>query len=294
MYGNRELEAFVAVTDAGSVSLAATRLFRTQPTVSRQLAALEQQIGSQLFRRTSSGMTLTPVGEQLEPMARDLVRRGMRAVDVMQAVVTRQRSFIVACPELTGIALLAPFIVAGGAVSDIVISTPGEVYGTLRGTADFAVNTSPPLKGLQGMQLLTVPLLCQVAPGHPLAEGDHVELGAVVAEPFFTPGHGATALQLIQPLAEREGFALTLVTTANAPIAQARAVRGHGPAIVVDPPRFGLVSLPLWHRGHPLTGALYAGWEPGHYASDDIAEVARELSVFMKGYLSTVFAVPEG
>ena len=82
MYGERELEAFVAVVDSGSVSLAAERLIRSQPTVSRQIASLERQVGAALFRRLPGGMVTTYAGERLEPMARDLVRRGRRAREV--------------------------------------------------------------------------------------------------------------------------------------------------------------------------------------------------------------------
>ena len=91
MYGERELEAFVAVLDTGSVSLAAERLIRTQPTVSRQIASLERQVGASLFRRMPQGMVATYAGDRLEPMARDLVRRGLDA-DALAGRRAGQRS----------------------------------------------------------------------------------------------------------------------------------------------------------------------------------------------------------
>lgn len=43
-----------------------------------------------------NGMMTTYAGERLEPMARDLVRRGRRERDVMTRIVQEQRSFIAA------------------------------------------------------------------------------------------------------------------------------------------------------------------------------------------------------
>ncbi|HEY6459531.1 MAG TPA: LysR family transcriptional regulator, partial [Polyangiaceae bacterium] len=66
-----ELELFLAVADAGSLSGAAKRLQVTQPTVSRQLAELEAQLGEPLFLRAVDGARLTAFGERLlEPTRR--------------------------------------------------------------------------------------------------------------------------------------------------------------------------------------------------------------------------------
>lgn len=53
---------FVAVVEAGSLSAAAQRLTRTQPTVSRQLAALEARLGARLIERTTRKLRLTAAG----------------------------------------------------------------------------------------------------------------------------------------------------------------------------------------------------------------------------------------
>ncbi|MFA4897857.1 MULTISPECIES: LysR family transcriptional regulator [Microbacterium] len=64
--------------------------------MSRQISSLERQVGAALFRRMPNGMMTTYAGERLEPMARDLVRRGRRERDVMTGIVQEQCSFIVA------------------------------------------------------------------------------------------------------------------------------------------------------------------------------------------------------
>lgn len=64
------LATFCAVVDTGSLSRAAEQLHLTQPAVTRQIKALEQELGAVLLTRTTSGVGLTPAGEQVLPHAR--------------------------------------------------------------------------------------------------------------------------------------------------------------------------------------------------------------------------------
>jgi LysR family hca operon transcriptional activator len=60
----RHLRYFVAVAETGSLTEAAeTRLFTSQPSLSRQLKDLEEEVGTPLFIRGSRGVALTPAGE---------------------------------------------------------------------------------------------------------------------------------------------------------------------------------------------------------------------------------------
>lgn len=59
------LRAFLAVAHAGSLSRAAEDLGSSQPTLSRQMSALEQHTGSALFERTRRGLRLTEAGQAL-------------------------------------------------------------------------------------------------------------------------------------------------------------------------------------------------------------------------------------
>lgn len=290
MYGERELEAFVAVLDCGSVSLAAERLIRTQPTVSRQIASLERQVGASLFRRMPQGMVATYAGDRLEPMARDLVRRGRRAREVMTGIVQKERSFVAAAPEMTSVLVLAPFIAGGGPISDVVVATPAETYDRLRTGADLAVTTSPPDSRLSSIRILTLPLYCQLPASHALAVSDRLELRDLLAGPFLTSGAGSAAWTQIQRAAESEAWSVEMASFgADAPIIQARSAAGHGPCVVVEPPRFGLVSRPLHHRGLPMQCALYASWERTHYAREDIRQVAEQLTEFASDHVARLY-----
>jgi DNA-binding transcriptional LysR family regulator len=68
------LRAFVAVARLGGVGRAAAALGLTQPSVSARLAALEHAWEIRLFRRQSRGMTLTPEGTRLLPLAESALR----------------------------------------------------------------------------------------------------------------------------------------------------------------------------------------------------------------------------
>ena len=59
------MHAFLATAETGSLSAAARRLGLTQPTLGRQVSALEKELGLALFERTARSMTLTDAGRDL-------------------------------------------------------------------------------------------------------------------------------------------------------------------------------------------------------------------------------------
>jgi LysR family hca operon transcriptional activator len=67
----RHLRYFVAVAEEGSLTVAAEkRLHTAQPSLSRQLRDLEQEVGAQLFTRGARGIELTPAGRAFLDHAR--------------------------------------------------------------------------------------------------------------------------------------------------------------------------------------------------------------------------------
>src|SRR5258707_2953567 len=70
----RPLRYFVAVAEAGSLSVAAEqRLHTSQPSLSRQIRDLEDEVGAQLLKRGARGIELTPAGRALLQHARVVV-----------------------------------------------------------------------------------------------------------------------------------------------------------------------------------------------------------------------------
>ena len=67
----RHLRYFVAVAEAGSLTVAAARKLHTsQPSLSRQIRDLEEEIGAQLLTRGARGIELTPAGRAFLDHAR--------------------------------------------------------------------------------------------------------------------------------------------------------------------------------------------------------------------------------
>lgn len=70
----RALNYFLTIAQEGSISSAAELLHMTQPPLSRQLKALEEELGTPLFYREKGGMVLTAKGELLRQYAQNILR----------------------------------------------------------------------------------------------------------------------------------------------------------------------------------------------------------------------------
>jgi DNA-binding transcriptional LysR family regulator len=68
-----KLRIFYAAAEAGSFTRAGEALGMSQSAVSRQVSALEQELGTPLFHRHARGLILTEEGELLMRAARDIV-----------------------------------------------------------------------------------------------------------------------------------------------------------------------------------------------------------------------------
>lgn len=85
-----QLRSFVEVARMGNFTQAADELHLAQPSLSRQIAALERDLGAELFHRARAGSTLTTAGESLLPLARrmladaDSVRRELNELAGLQ------------------------------------------------------------------------------------------------------------------------------------------------------------------------------------------------------------------
>lgn len=71
----KELECFVEVAESLNFTAASASLFLSQPTVTRQIRLLEEELGVQLFVRTRKTVSLTPAGESFYTDAKEILSR---------------------------------------------------------------------------------------------------------------------------------------------------------------------------------------------------------------------------
>ena len=85
------LKAFLAVADRLSFTHAAVSLNRTQSAVSSQIKRLEAQLGTELFKRSTTNVSLSAAGEGLIGYARRILMLGDEAVERVRAHRTEGR-----------------------------------------------------------------------------------------------------------------------------------------------------------------------------------------------------------
>jgi LysR family nitrogen assimilation transcriptional regulator len=79
----RQMQYFLCLAEEGNVTRAARQLNIVQPALSMQIAKLEAQFGTQLFRRDAQGVSLTPAGETLLRLVTPIVRDAERVKEEM-------------------------------------------------------------------------------------------------------------------------------------------------------------------------------------------------------------------
>ncbi|TAM91196.1 MAG: LysR family transcriptional regulator, partial [Jatrophihabitans sp.] len=101
----RQLEYLIAVAQAGSFAAAATKIGVSQPTLSQQIRALEDEVGAPLLSRTSRGVVLTPAGRAFVPDANAALSSARRAM-------ANGRRAGTAAPETLRVAAVRSLVVA--------------------------------------------------------------------------------------------------------------------------------------------------------------------------------------
>jgi LysR family hca operon transcriptional activator len=82
----RHFRSFVVVAEEGNIGRAASRLFITQPALSRQLQHLEDELGVALFVRVPRGVELTDAGRELLDKARTALEAAEQALTIGKPV----------------------------------------------------------------------------------------------------------------------------------------------------------------------------------------------------------------
>jgi DNA-binding transcriptional LysR family regulator len=105
-----DLQLFLAVADAGSLTSAARRLRVTQPTASRRLLRLESSLGEALFVRDVSGVALTSFGQRILEPARRMAEWAGETERVAQRGQTKPEGVVrITAPPGLAFDFVAPF-----------------------------------------------------------------------------------------------------------------------------------------------------------------------------------------
>lgn len=201
----RQLRALVTVAEAGSVTRAAQLLHVVQPSISRQIASLERELGVHLFERTPDGMRPTPDCELLLVRARRILAELERA-----RAEIRPEDADVAGIVTVGLLGSVERLLAGPLVAAVAAQHPGielrlatAYSGHLQEWLDAGDLDMSLLYNLTTTQSVRVhPLLRDqlwaVAPTDAgLTADEPIDLSTVLEQPFIMPVAGAHGLRLL-------------------------------------------------------------------------------------------------
>ncbi|WP_043584594.1 LysR family transcriptional regulator [Geminisphaera colitermitum] len=271
------LRAFFVVVEMGSLNRAAERLRVSQSTLTRQVQALEGEVGGRLLERTSGGVAPTAAGhaliEGMRPVLAQLdgvwqevrgLARGQSAslrvgylssaVDFLNPALAALRS---GYPQVKVRLLdLAP-----GA--QIAALRKGEIDVALLGQAGAFLT-----KEFHTRRLVSLPVVAALAAGHPLAARDGVSMAELRGELFVSaneedmPGYNRWVEQLCRrarfrprftEVSESLGEGLAVVVTEGAVMLQSDHVRH-----TRSP---GVVFVPLSDKG--AVWEMFVAWQRG-------------------------------
>ncbi len=172
----RQLEVFLAITQAETVSDAALMLGMSKSAVSQALSELEARLGVKLFERSRSRLMLSAEGLKLQPMANELVERTQ---DIQSYFDSRSEGQLrLVCTLTIGSFLLADlfrdFQTRAGWLPQVHIANTSEVAELLlKFKADVALIEGP----VYSPELVTEPwledeMVVVAGQGHPLSRGE--------------------------------------------------------------------------------------------------------------------------
>jgi DNA-binding transcriptional LysR family regulator len=211
----RLLRYFTAVAEEGHVGNAAARLFISQPALSQQLRALEEQVGVPLFTRHARGVELTESGEVLLAEAREVLARSDR-LDQAVEELSRGEADRLRLGILPGVppgllpGLLARFRETHpeARLEVVELTTPEQLERLTAGSLDLGLVREPVMDTrLSRRTLLVEPLGASLPAAHPLARRESVTLRELASDPFVCfPRTWAPSLHdvLVDALRERE------------------------------------------------------------------------------------------
>jgi len=275
-------KSFLAVAEARSFSRAARTVHSTQPTLSRQIARLEADLGTRLFERYGRHVELTFNGQLLLPLAQAIVARTEDAISLMKeqagaGVSTVRFGAVGNVFALVLTPILVSFLATYPRVTVDLIEKDDAALeeAVISGELDCAVITPWGSSRAATQYLLTEEILLVVPQGHKLANYRAVPLEMLAHESLLLPRATMNAGNIVVDAFRRAGFEPKSSYRANYPeLTKALVRRGLGvapmPEMLAAPDTLdGLVAIPfekrlsrdlvfIYPRDRPLTAAARA------------------------------------
>ncbi len=247
----RQLRAFLAVIDSGSVSAAAVSLALTQSSVSKLVSGLELELGFPLFDRLGRRLQLTQQGRMFLVKARDAIQslEGIRsaAEDIRDNQGKRLRISAIGTKSFGPLVprALAEFVKI---YPDFSISLETKFRIDIedwveQGHSDVGITLLPVgHAGLKALPLPKVSLLAIVPDAHPLADRESIGPSDLVDERLIMPAHSARVRVLVEADFLNAGHRFAPKCETSTDIASAQ-MAAHGVGITILDP-FSVKSIP--------------------------------------------------
>ena len=215
----RHLRYFVAVADAGSLTVAAQRMLHTsQPSLSRQIRDLEDEVGTPLLTRRARGIELTPAGRAFLDHARAVLSQVEAATEAARRVAhpakPRFAMGFLTGHELTWMPEALQILHDELPNIDVMISSqysPLLADGLSKGKIDAAfLRREKGVPGLAFRLLVKEPLMVILPSDHRLAALKAMSPQELVGEIFVTVSNTAPVLRaVIDNYLKRSGINIT-------------------------------------------------------------------------------------
>jgi len=278
----RDLEYFLAVVEAKSVTLAARRVHAAQPTLSHALARLENELGERLLeRKARSPLRLTDAGEIVAARA----RQALSAVTALKDDLASLRGHVGGQLRIAAIQSLSVTLLPG-ALSRLAREYPG-IKPSVRtlaaesiaravapGRADVGLLAGAPRAALRGLSvrlLFEEPLVALMRKSDPLAKAKRLNLAQLSARELLLVPDGTFLSDIIHAACEQAGFSPRVrLTLASAEALRETVRAGLGITILprgyASPSDRDLVAVPL-SRPTPKREVLLVERGPGQLAT---------------------------
>lgn len=214
----RHLRYFIAVAETGSLTVAAERRLHTsQPSLSRQIRDLEDQVGVELLSRSARGVELTAAGRAFIDHARLALSQVDAAIEAARraALPNKQRFALgfLTGQEMSWLPRAMHLLRDELPNIDVTVSSdysPDLADALARGRLDVAFLRAEPGFDLDYTTVTQEPLVVLMPSDHGLASQDTIRPQQLIGQPFVGMANKARVLRaVVDSYLQREGVALT-------------------------------------------------------------------------------------